>query len=155
MSVYGRIYEGTHAAMLLITDAPVGTEFIVTSGTNVGNKYEYRGATAGWPLISSANGAVPVSTASLQALSGGQSSSVAISATSAASAAITAGHAVVTPTVDCFFRAGAATPTALSDGTDQILLGGNTYRISGITSGHMLAFKTTAATGTVYISPGA
>lgn len=60
MGVYGRIYEGTHAAMLLITDAPVGTEFIVTSGTNVGNKYEYRGATAGWVQTSTAAGAANV-----------------------------------------------------------------------------------------------
>jgi hypothetical protein len=90
---------------------------------------------------------------SIIALSGGQSESVSISSTSAQSSAITAGWALVTPTVDCFFRAG-ANPTALSNGTDQILLGGNTYRVTGITSGHKLAFKTTAATGTVYITPG-
>lgn len=64
MGVYGRIYEGTHAAMLLITDAPVGTEYIVTSGTNVGDKYEYRGATAGWVKTHDVNGAALVSDAS-------------------------------------------------------------------------------------------
>jgi hypothetical protein len=104
--------------------------------------------------LKSVNGAALVSASSLNALSGGQSSAVAISGTTAASAAITAGSVVATPTVDCFFRVGAATPTAVSNGTDQILLGGNTYRISGITSGHMLAFITTGAAGTVYVSPG-
>jgi hypothetical protein len=38
------------------------------------------------------------------------------------------------------------------DGTDQIFLGGNTYRVSGIVIGFKLAFKTTGATGSVYIT---
>ena len=100
------------------------------------------------------SGAAHVAANSLSALTGGQSSAVSISGTSAQSAAITTGIAVVTPTVDCFFRQG-SNPTALSNGTDQLLLGGNTYRISGITSGNELAFITTGATGTVYITPGA
>jgi hypothetical protein len=91
---------------------------------------------------------------SLIALSGGQSEAIAISAVSAQSSTITTGFAVVTPTVDCFFRA-AADPTAVADGTDQYLLANNTYRISGITSGHKLAFIVLSASGTVYISPGA
>ena len=91
---------------------------------------------------------------SLKALSGGQSQAVSISGTSAQSTAISGTSAVVTPTVDCFFRAD-SNPTALSNGTDQILLGGNQYRIFGITSGHKLAFITTGNTGTVYITPGA
>lgn len=90
---------------------------------------------------------------SIWSLTGGQSESVAISGTSAQSAAITGTHAVVTPTIDCFFRQGAS-PTALADGTDQILLGGNQYRISGIVNGNLLAFITTGGTGTVYITPG-
>lgn len=43
-----RIYEGTYAEMIATTDAPVRSVWTVTSGTNVGNKYEYSGATAGW-----------------------------------------------------------------------------------------------------------
>lgn len=97
---------------------------------------------------------LPSSESSLRALSGGQCQTVSISGTSAQSAAITAGSAVVTPTVDCYFRS-SANPTALSDGTDQLLLGGVQYRIVGITSGDKLAFKTTGATGTVHIAPGA
>lgn len=88
------------------------------------------------------------------ALTGGQSQKVDISSTSAQSAAITAGWALVTPSTDCFMRQG-ADPTAASDGTDQILLGGNTYRVVGIAAGNKLAFKTTSATGSVYITPGA
>lgn len=91
---------------------------------------------------------------SIRALSGGQCQAVSISGTSAQSASITTGNVIVTPTVDCYFRA-SANPTALSDGTDQLLLGGVQYRIVGIASGHKLAFKTTGATGTAHIAPGA
>jgi hypothetical protein len=109
--------------------------------------------------LSGTGGASPsspnlVSESSIFANTGGTSQAVSISSVSAQSSAITDGFAVVTPTTDCFFRAG-ANPTALSNGTDQILLGGNTYRITNITSGHKLAFITTSATGTVYITPGA
>lgn len=96
---------------------------------------------------------------SIKALTGGQSSVVAISAASAQSAALTMNSTdqtdvLVTPTVDCFMRQGSA-PVAVSDGTDQILLAGNTYRVSGIVNGNKLAFITTGAAGSVYISPGA
>lgn len=101
-----------------------------------------------------AAGASLVTEQSIVALTGGQSAAVVISTTSAQSAAITAGSAVVAPTVDCFFRQG-TNPTALSNGTDQILLAGNAYRINGITSGDKLAFITASGSGTVYISPGA
>lgn len=87
-------------------------------------------------------------------LSGGQSSVVAVSGTSAQSLVITTENVVVTTTVDCFVRQD-SNPTAVSDGTDQILLGGNQYRLAGIVTGNKLAFKTTGATGNVYITPGA
>lgn len=90
---------------------------------------------------------------SIAALTGGQSASVAISSTSAQSAAITTGGALVTPTVDCFMRQG-VNPTALSNGTDQLLLANNTYRVGYIENDNKLAFITTAATGSVYITPG-
>ncbi len=100
---------------------------------------------------------------SVKATAGGDSTSVAISGASAQSAALTNAapnanqqvDVLVWSTVDCFFRH-AADPTALSDGTDQFLGAGVHYRISGITPGNKLAFKTTGAAGTVYISaPGA
>ena len=89
----------------------------------------------------------------------GLSQAVAIGITSAQSAAIFPVNAlsptfvVVTPTVDCFVRQGTA-PTAVSDGTDLFLLGQGTYRLS-LPPGNKLAFKTTGATGTVYLTPRA
>ena len=94
-------------------------------------------------------------------LSGGQSSKVAISTASAQSAAIAAqgggvtGAAVVllTPDTTCFVRYG-TNPTALSDGTDQILMANNTYRVD-VAPGGKFAFITATGTGFVYITPGA
>jgi len=82
---------------------------------------------------------------------GGTCQSVAISSISAQSAAITAQLVHLTPTVDCFVRE-AASPTALSDGTDEFLMAWVTQS-KIITSGNKLAFKTTSASGTVYIAP--
>ena len=100
------------------------------------------------------SGTVETIEQSITALTGGQSEPISVSTTSAQSSAITSGWAVVTPTIDCFFRQGSGTPTALSNGTDQILLGGNSYRITNITSGNKIAFITASGTGTVYITPG-
>lgn len=83
----------------------------------------------------------------------GKSQAVSISSTSAQSTVIAADSAVITPTVDCFVRYG-SNPTATSDGTDQLLLGNMQYRVS-FPRGSRLAFKTTSASGTVYITPGA
>lgn len=83
----------------------------------------------------------------------GLSQALSISSTSAQSAVINAGSVVVTPTVDCFVRQG-SNPTAVSDGTDMFLLGSVSYRLS-LPRGNKLAFKTTAASGTAYITPGA
>lgn len=92
---------------------------------------------------------------SLKALDGGTSQALAVSTTSAPSAAISAGDSVVvTPTVDVFFRKGSA-PVAVSDGTDQFLLANSMYRLAGISGGEKLAFKTASGTGTVYITFGA
>jgi hypothetical protein len=88
---------------------------------------------------------------------------VAISAVSAQSAAITlrptptsgdrTEDVLVTPSVDCFVKQG-SNPTAVVD-TDVLLLGGNTYRLSGFTTGNKLAFITSGAAGNVWIYPGA
>lgn len=89
----------------------------------------------------------------------GTSQALAISSTSAQSAAITPTSAVspatvvVTPTVDCFVRQG-TNPTAVSDGTDMFLLASSSYRLS-LPRGNKLAFKTVSSSGTVYITPGA
>lgn len=55
-----RIYEGTYAQMSATTDAPVGTEWTVTSGTN-GGIYKYYGAVFGWVQTHDASGAAHVS----------------------------------------------------------------------------------------------
>ena len=49
--------SGTYAEMLALEGMLPGVEFIVNSGMNAGSRYEYRGATAGWVLISTATGA--------------------------------------------------------------------------------------------------
>lgn len=84
---------------------------------------------------------------------GGASQSVAISTTSAQSAAITGDNAVLYSTADCFVRSD-TNPTALADGTDHFLPA-NTYVRARFAAGNKLAFKTAAGTGTVYITPGA
>lgn len=94
---------------------------------------------------------------SLNILEGGQSSQLAISTTSAQSAAFTfpaapAGYVLITSAADCFVRQG-TNPTALSNGTDQIILANQTYRC-WVNSGNKLAFITASGTGTVYMTPG-
>lgn len=53
-------YYGTDAEMLAMTSMIVYEQFIVDTGTNAGNKYEYRGATAGWVQTHDASGAAHV-----------------------------------------------------------------------------------------------
>ncbi len=86
---------------------------------------------------------------------GGTSQRIAISTTSAQSGVLSANggvDAVVYADTDCFVRQGAS-PTALADGTDQLLLAGNQYRLSGIVSGNRLAFITASGAGFVYLTP--
>lgn len=84
---------------------------------------------------------------------GGRSAAVAISSTSAQSAAINSDYALVTLTTAAFVRQG-ANPTAVSDGTDIYLLADITYRLN-LKKGNKLAFKTSSSSGTAYITPGA
>jgi hypothetical protein len=84
---------------------------------------------------------------------GGRSAAVSISSTSAQSAAINADYVLVTLTTPAFVRQG-ADPTALSDGTDIYLLADLTYRLN-VKRGNKLAFKTSSASGTAYVTPGA
>lgn len=81
---------------------------------------------------------------------GGKSQALSISSTSAQSAAITSGFCRIYATVDCFARQG-SNPTAVSDGTDTFIPGGVWLRVN-CARGNKLAFKTTAASGTVYIT---
>lgn len=46
-------------------------------------------------------------------------------------------------------------PTAVSDGTDQILPANNWVRLENLTIGNKLAFKTASGSGTVYLTNGA
>ena len=86
---------------------------------------------------------------------GGLSQVIPLGGASAASAVITGGGwALVSPTVDVFVRQGSgAAPVAVNNGTDIFLFGGSSYRCS-VRNGNRLAFITTGATGTVYITPG-
>ena len=99
-----------------------------------------------------------------QVLSGGQSQKVAMSTVSAQSTAIAdaslnpavlAGNPIpVTITVDatCFVRKGAA-PTALSDGTDQVILANSVYKTLAMI-GDKFAFIMASGTGNAYITTG-
>ena len=90
---------------------------------------------------------------SINILTGGQTNAVAISTTSAQSAAITEEKVLVYSTVFCFARQG-TNPTALSNGTDQPIPAETLIRVP-VTSGNKLAFITATGSGTVYITPGA
>lgn len=92
---------------------------------------------------------------SMTVLSDSSSEKLSISGVSAATTNSTdLGQVVVTPDVDCFVTQG-VTPVAVADGTDQILLAYNSYRLTRIVDGNKLAFITAGATGNIYISPGA
>lgn len=95
---------------------------------------------------------------------GGNGAKVAIGAASAQSAALSLkptptstadarSDVLVHVSVDCFVRNG-ANPTAVVD-TDLLLIGGNTYRISGVKDGEKLAFITSGGAGFAWIYPGA
>ena len=83
----------------------------------------------------------------------GTSQALIVSSTSAQSAVALTTSVVATPTVDCFVRQG-ANPTALADGTDMFLLALTSYRLA-LPRGNKLAFVTSSATGTAYLTPGA
>jgi hypothetical protein len=83
---------------------------------------------------------------------GGRSQALAISGTSAQSAALVADSVLVTLSAPAFVRRG-SDPTALASGVDTYLLGDVTYRVA-INRGDKLAFITAGATGTAYITPG-
>lgn len=89
---------------------------------------------------------------SLSLSPGGTSQTVAMSTASAASTAINAPYIVVYVSADCFGRSGTS-PTALSTGVDQFLVGGNQYRFPW-KDGDKLALIVASGTGTAYITPG-
>ena len=94
---------------------------------------------------------------SKQILSGGQSVKVAISTVSAQSPVFVGNSGIpdnysVICDVNCFVRMG-VNPTAVSDGTDQMLFAGNTYRVTPCPAGSRFAFITSAGSGNVYLTP--
>lgn len=60
-----RRLQGTLAQMLAHQNPEASQEFYVLTGTGAGNKYEYRGATAGWVQTHDASGAALVSDGAL------------------------------------------------------------------------------------------
>lgn len=112
-------------------------------------------------FLESTAGAAHVSANSVVADTGEQTERKSIGTISAESSAINATSALVTPSVDCYFRQGAplsntaVVPTKDGAAGDQLLIGGNTYRVSGIVSGNSLAFITESGSGEVLITPGA
>jgi hypothetical protein len=91
---------------------------------------------------------------SAQVLSGGQSQKVVTSTASAQTAVLTETIYTVTSDTNCFMRMGLS-PVALADGTDQIILANQTYRLQPIIPGQKLAFILAVGTGNVYLSPNA
>jgi hypothetical protein len=87
-----------------------------------------------------------------QVLAGGTSQKVATSTTSAQSAAV--GSTTVDVVVDAltFVRRG-SNPTALSDGTDQVLIPNKLYRMVGHLATDKFAFIVPSGTGNAYITP--
>lgn len=86
-------------------------------------------------------------------LAAGKSQKIAVSTTSAQSAAINASTCSIYTDVDCYIRQG-ANPTALADGTDQFVPAGTFVRLTGLATGNKLAIIATAS-GTVHLTPGA
>ena len=95
--------------------------------------------------------ALPLQQQASRIATGGTCQQIAISGTSAQSAAIDAHIVHVTPTVDCYVREGAS-PTALANGTDHFLVANATQAFT-ITHDNKLAFITSGAAGTVRIAP--
>lgn len=81
---------------------------------------------------------------------GGSCQKLSIGSTSTQSAVIKGTVVHVTPTVDCFIRDG-LNPVALSTGVDHFLVANATQEFQ-TEKGNILAFITTSAAGTVYIS---
>lgn len=103
-----------------------------------------------------------ISEISLELNAGGTSQKVAMSTTSAQSAAAALAtnepkgaplKYVITPDAACFIRKG-ANPTALSDGTDLYLVANQSYRVE-LMDGEKMAFIVASGTGNVYITPRA
>jgi hypothetical protein len=102
---------------------------------------------------------VNITEITVEALTGGQSTKVALSTVSAQTAAVSAAvkgvpvRCLVTLDATGFVRKG-TNPTAVADGTDQILLANNTYRVE-LMDGEKLAVVLAAGTGNLYFTPNA
>jgi hypothetical protein len=104
-------------------------------------------------FIPESSTSAPTTENSIPILTGGQSQKVTVTAASAQSSAITTDKINIYADVDCFVRQG-TDPTALADGTDQIIPAGVMLRGYEITSGNKLAFIAVSTSGNVYLTPG-
>jgi hypothetical protein len=89
---------------------------------------------------------------SLPIFTGGYSEKIAVSGTSAQSAVLTNDRVNIYADVDCYIRQG-ANPTALANGTDQIIPAGIMLRGYDIMPGNKLAFIAVSTSGNVYLTP--
>jgi hypothetical protein len=89
-----------------------------------------------------------------QILAGGQSQKVVTGVASVQSTALNCSQVTIVCDTNTFVRMG-LNPTAVSDGTDQILLANQQYRIIPIIPGYKIAFILAIGTGNVYITPEA
>ena len=89
---------------------------------------------------------------STQIMAGGQSQKVATSPVSAQSGVLNCSQVTLISDTNVFVRQG-VNPTAVSDGTDQLLLANVMHRIIPIIPGQKLAFILATGTGNVYLTP--
>lgn len=82
---------------------------------------------------------------------GGECQCLSFGTSAVQSLAILAGVIELSPTVDCFVRAG-VDPVALSNGSDHFLMGGTTQAFR-FDSGHKLSVIAVAGSGMLYVSP--
>lgn len=104
-------------------------------------------------LPAGATNPLPTQEHSIPILEGGQSQKISVTAASAQSAAISVDSVNIYADVDCFVRQG-ANPTALADGTDQIIPAGVMLRGVKVVPGNKLAFIAVGTSGNVYLTPG-
>lgn len=87
--------------------------------------------------------------------SAGTCFNIAVTTASTCSTGLPSGVAVVTPSATVYFRQGATASASAQSTSDQMLLGGNTYRLYNLTPGNGLAFVTATGTANVHVAPSA
>jgi hypothetical protein len=90
-------------------------------------------------------------TIAFELASGGTCQQLALSTVAVQSANIDADMVEITPSVDCYARAG-SNPTALSTGVDHFLVANDT-RLFAIRQGEKISFITAVGSGSVKLAP--